>query len=143
MTYEIGDKSKPTVVLIHGYGGSALVFFRLYKHFKEKYHVIMIDLLGKGASSRPYFLADTQEEAENFHIQALEKWREKMGLEKMTLIGHSFGGYVSAKYTISHPDRVERLILWSPLGVENEPPNLTEKLKLTIRRDNFVVASWK
>lgn len=135
MTYEVGDKSKPTIVLVHGYGGSALVFFKLYKHFHENYHVIMIDLLGKGSSSRPYFLAETKEEAENFHLQALEKWRQKMGIEKMTLIGHSFGGYICARYTISNPDKIEKLILWSPLGVENAPPNDTDSLRRSFRQE--------
>lgn len=118
MTYEVGDKTKPPIVLIHGYGGSALIFFKLFKHFKENYHVIMIDLLGKGASSRPEFLAKDKEEAEIFHLQAVEKWRQAMELDKFTLIGHSFGGYVAAKYAITNHHRIEKLLLWSPLGVE-------------------------
>ena len=143
MTYEIGDKSKPTIVLIHGYGGSALVFFKLYKPLIEKYHVIMIDLLGMGSSSRPHFMANDKYEAENFHLQAIEKWRQKMGLEKMTLIGHSFGGYMSAKYTINNPDRVNQLILWSPLGVEKAPRRMSEKMRRSLRQSNCIVGSMK
>ena len=85
MTYEFGDKSKPQIVLIHGFGGSALIFFKLFQRLKEKYHVILIDLLGMGCSSRPPFLARTKEEAEAYYIQSIEKWREQMKLEKMNL----------------------------------------------------------
>ena len=48
MTYELGKKGKPEIVLIHGFGGSALIFFKLFKHLSEKYHVYAIDLLGMG-----------------------------------------------------------------------------------------------
>ena len=81
MTYEIGDKSKPQIVLIHGFGGSAIIFFKLFKHLSEKYHVFAIDLLGMGRSSRPPFLARTKEEAEDYYIQSIEKWREAMDLD--------------------------------------------------------------
>lgn len=49
MTYEFGDKERlPTIVLIHGYGGSALTYYPMFKYLKDKYHVIAIDLLGMG-----------------------------------------------------------------------------------------------
>ena len=41
-----------------------------------------------------------------------------MKLTKMNLVGHSLGGYISTKYAALYPDRVSRLILLSPLGVE-------------------------
>jgi pimeloyl-ACP methyl ester carboxylesterase len=50
-------------------------------------------------------------------VESLEEWREKMNLEKMTLVGHSLGGYLSAVYALRYPERVERLILLSPAGV--------------------------
>ena len=56
MTYEFGDRSKPNLVLLHGYLGSALTFYPTFKHLQGDYHVICIDLLGMGCSSRPQFL---------------------------------------------------------------------------------------
>ena len=90
MTFEFGDKTKPQIILIHGFGGSALIFFRLFKQLKDKYHVILIDLLGMGWSSRPPFLARTKEESEAYYIQSIEKWREQMKIEKMNLGKHLF-----------------------------------------------------
>ena len=86
MTYEFGDDSKPQIILIHGLGGSSLIFFRLLKHLAAKYHVIAFDILGMGRSSRPEFLARTKDETESFYLQSFEAWREAMGLTKMTIV---------------------------------------------------------
>jgi len=48
MTHEFGNPENPQVIITHGFGGSAMLFFRLFKRLKEKYHVIIIDLLGMG-----------------------------------------------------------------------------------------------
>lgn len=65
-------------------------------------------------------------EAESFFIDSLEEWRGKMGLEKMTLIGHSLGGYLSIAYALKYPTRVSKLILVSPAGIPRDPNNTTE-----------------
>lgn len=50
----VGDpKAKDTMVLVHGYGGSAVMFWKIIKQLSEKYYLIMIDILGMGGSSRP------------------------------------------------------------------------------------------
>lgn len=72
--------------------------------------LVALDWLGMGLSSRPSpkafdpppktSLPESVESrvkrAEDFFIDSLEAWREKGGYEKMTLIGHSLGGYLSA-----------------------------------------------
>jgi len=131
MTYEFGEKEKlPTIILIHGYAGSAITFYPLYKYLKGKFHVICFDLLGMGCSSRPEFLADSTKEAGLFFVESLEQWRKEMKLEKMTLACHSLGCYIAVKYAFKYPDRVDRMVLLSPLGVEK---NLT-KYSETFRR---------
>jgi pimeloyl-ACP methyl ester carboxylesterase len=42
-------------------------------------------------------------QAERFFTDSLDEWREKMGIEKMTLIGHSLGGYIVAAYALKYP----------------------------------------
>lgn len=44
-----------------------------------------------------------------------------MGIERMTLIGHSLGGYIVSAYALKYPERVDRLILLSPAGIVNHP----------------------
>jgi len=60
--------------------------------------------VGFGRSSRPIFSEDS-EEAETQFINILEAWRSKLNLDKMILVGHSFGGFLSFAYSIKHPSR--------------------------------------
>jgi cardiolipin-specific phospholipase len=48
-----------------------------------------------------------------------------MELEKMTLIGHSLGGYLTVAYALKYPTRVDKLILLSPAGVPRDPNQTT------------------
>ena len=72
-------------------------------------------------AGRPVFTAKDRLSAENFFITALDKWREKVGLEKVVLMGHSMGGYLAATYALQHPERVQHLILVCPAGIVSFP----------------------
>lgn len=110
-----GTASASPIVMMHGFGASAawwhLNFDSLAQHFSS---VLAVDWLGHGRSSRPAFTAADHAQAEAFFVDSLEAWRERVGLERMVLLGHSFGGYMVAAYALKHPHRVERLILCSP-----------------------------
>jgi len=90
-----------------------------------------VDLLGWGLSSRPSFdrlKDDSVETAEAFFIESLESWRESNKIEKMNLAGHSMGGYLSVAYCEKYPERVHQLLLLSPAGVPDDPPeNIAER----------------
>jgi pimeloyl-ACP methyl ester carboxylesterase len=51
----VGDKSKQTLVLVHGYGGSGAMFWKIIKALSENYHLLLIDILGMGGSCRVPF----------------------------------------------------------------------------------------
>ncbi|KAL7491200.1 hypothetical protein ACHAWT_000636 [Skeletonema menzelii] len=55
--------------------------------------------------------------AEQFFVESLESWRSYHNLPKLTLAGHSMGGYLSVAYAEQYPQHVEKLILLSPVGV--------------------------
>jgi proline iminopeptidase len=52
----------------------------------------------------------------------IERIRRILGVEKITLIGHSYGGLLAALYAIEYPDRVEKLVLVSPAATITMPP---------------------
>jgi cardiolipin-specific phospholipase len=128
---QCGDPSKQPLVLIHGYLGSGVIFFRILKQLTDHFFVITLDLLGMGRSSRPEWKAETLEEAEDFFVNSIEEFRRGMSLESFLLAGHSFGGYISGCYALKHPQHVAKLLLLSPVGIPEKPAgySLKEKLK--------------
>ena len=120
--------------MLHGYGAGLGFFFLNFPALAQwagtrGSSVYAVDWLGMGRSARVPFrirakrdhIPDRVHEAESFFVESLEEWRERTGLEKMTLIGHSLGAYFSAVYALRYPQRVHKLILLSPAGVPRGP----------------------
>lgn len=128
--------AKTPLVLQHGYMNGGLYFYRnlvgLTSYFENVY---AIDMLGWGLSSRPTFdLRDNSvETTEEFFVESLEEWRKKNKIDKMILAGHSMGGYLSVAYCEKYPERVERLILLSPVGV----PKRSEQMEAIRKNATF------
>jgi len=49
------------------------------------------------------------------HVADLEALRRHFGLERMTLVAHSFGPAIAAAYAMAHPDRVARMVFLGPV----------------------------
>ena len=80
-------------------------------------------------------------QAENFFLDALEEWRIKQGLERMTLVGHSLGAYLATAYALRHPERVKKLVLLSSAGVLGEPDSEQPSRELTDDRKSLTQGS--
>mmetsp|Transcript_35872 Transcript_35872/g.32267 ORF Transcript_35872/g.32267 Transcript_35872/m.32267 type:complete len:129 (+) Transcript_35872:310-696(+) len=106
------------MVLLHGYGGSSVLYYPMAKKLAERYQVYCIDFLGMGLSSRPEFKHKTTEDTISFFIDSIEEWRKAVGInEPFYLGGHSFGGYMAGQFAVKYTDRVKKLLLLSPVGV--------------------------
>lgn len=70
--------------------------------------LLVLDQRGTGGSDRPEDPSAYDLEDYSADIEAL---REHLGLERVDLIGHSFGGFVAINWAGNHPDRVGRLVL--------------------------------
>ena len=103
-TIQVGDRSKEKIVLFHGYGGSGIIFYKIIAPLAEMYHVILVDIIGMGASSRPTFDVTNADEADEYFVNFIEKWRLAFGdLKDFFLAGHSFGGYICGHYASKYP----------------------------------------
>jgi len=147
----------PPAVLLHGYGAGLGFFFRNFPALARwagmrGTSVYALDWLGMGRSARVPFrirakrddIPGRVHEAESFFVESLEEWRERNGLEKMTLIGHSLGAYFSTVYALRYPERVHKLLLLSPAGVPRDPSNTVPSREMLDRQitgeDGSVVA---
>lgn len=69
------------------------------------------------------------QQCESYYLDKIEEWRKENNLEKINLVGHSFGGYLSFKYALKYPASIDKLCLVSPLGVESSIFSVNNKLE--------------
>lgn len=117
-----GDPSNPPLILLHGFCGAGMIFYKILEELTRNYYVYIIDLLGMGRSSRPGYSATTVSGAETFFVESIESFRIALGLDKFILVGHSFGGYISGCYSLKYPQWVQYLLFLSPVGMSEQPP---------------------
>src|SRR5689334_17963919 len=98
--------SGPTVILLHGLGGSTQVWQFNIAALAEKYHVVVPDQIGFGKSDKPLV---------NYRIRTyvdfLDQFCKQLKIERPTLVGNSMGGWIAAIYAATYPDRVDKLVL--------------------------------
>jgi pimeloyl-ACP methyl ester carboxylesterase len=109
---EFGDKNDPTLLLIHGYTSSTLVWKTSAPMFADLgFRVIAVDLVGFGYSSKPsgfdYTIAA--------QARAVSRFMDRAGIGRATVVGSSYGGAVAATLALDYPERVEKLVLADPV----------------------------
>uniref|UniRef100_A0A8D0H909 1-acylglycerol-3-phosphate O-acyltransferase ABHD5 n=1 Tax=Sphenodon punctatus TaxID=8508 RepID=A0A8D0H909_SPHPU len=115
LTFSQNLSHKTPLVLLHGFGGGVGLWALNFEDLCADRTVYAFDLLGFGRSSRPQFDTDA-EEAENQFVEAIEEWRQEVGLERIILLGHNLGGFLAAAYSLKYPSRIKHLILVEPWG---------------------------
>ena len=111
---EAGDDQAPVIVMMPGWGCTAYTFRRnIPALVAGGWRVIVIEPPGQGYSDKPpssdaYSLASLAR-------TTLELF-DQLGLDGPTIIGQSLGGRVALQIAAETPDRVSRLVLWSPIG---------------------------
>jgi pimeloyl-ACP methyl ester carboxylesterase len=105
-----------TIVLLHGKNFCAATFEGLIAALTGAgYRVVAPDQVGFCKSSKPagYQFSFHQLAA---NTDALLK---ELGIAKATILGHSMGGMLAARYALSYPEATERLVMVNPLGLED------------------------
>lgn len=116
--YKIVGSGTETLVAVHGGPGNSL--FSILPDLEplaKNRRVIYYDQRGNGRSD---LIKDGDKLAVEKHIADLEAVREHFKLDKMTLLGNSWGGLLIGFYAAAHPDRVERLIFHAPASPTRE-----------------------
>ncbi len=107
----VDEGAGPTVVLLHGLASSSVTFTHAVPLLRGNHRVLSLDLLGFGRSPSPAQARFTLEE----HVAAVAATLRSRGIRKpFTLVGHSLGALIAARFAAVHPDRVGHVILVAP-----------------------------
>lgn len=114
----------PVVVLIHGVASSSVTFKNVVPLIEARHRCISIDLLGFGGSpiveDSDYTLAD--------HALAIRRTIASLHLAgPFTLVGHSMGALIGARFAARYPRLVDKLVLVSP-PIYLSPAELSDDL---------------
>lgn len=127
----------PTLLAVHGVGGSGRYFRGLAEHLGHRYRIVAPDLAGFGASDKPDVAYDRE-----FHLRNLDAAIADAPAGPVTLVGHSLGGVFAAHWAVSRGgERVAALALaaapfpwgdgeqtWMREGVA--PPNVSGRARV-------------
>ncbi|AZA93210.1 2-hydroxy-6-oxo-6-phenylhexa-2,4-dienoate hydrolase [Chryseobacterium nakagawai] len=105
-----------TILLLHGKNFNGAYWERTAKDLSEKgFRVIIPDQIGFGKSSKPHsYQFSFSQLAENTKAVL-----DELGIDKTIVLGHSMGGMVATRFTLLYPEKVQKLILENPIGLED------------------------
>jgi proline iminopeptidase len=106
---EVG--SGPAVVLLHGGPGASHDYiFPAYSRLADEFRLLFYDQRGGGRSrvARPRAIGWRD------HVADLEALRRTWGLDRIPIVGYSWGGLLALLYAAEHPDRARALALVAP-----------------------------
>jgi pimeloyl-ACP methyl ester carboxylesterase len=102
-----------TLIFLHGLGSNLQAWQKTIAGLKKDYRCVALDLPGYGKSSKgDYAFGMT------FFANQVAAFIEELGLEEVTLVGHSMGGQVALALALQEPEYLKRLVLAAPAGLE-------------------------
>jgi pimeloyl-ACP methyl ester carboxylesterase len=108
-----GRESAPPLILIHGAASNSAMWAGDVTEYSAHYRVYAIDLLGEAGKSAPV--------RPDWRSAAYAEWLgdvlDALKIRRAIFIGLSQGGWTALKFAITHPERVEKLVLMTPGGI--------------------------
>ncbi|WMJ81576.1 alpha/beta hydrolase [Clostridium sp. MB40-C1] len=108
-----GKKSNPPIILLHGSGINSVMWLRDIEEYSNNYRVYAIDILGepgKSDENRPSL-------SDSYYAEWLNDIFNDLSLKKANVVGFSLGACLSIKFSISYPEKVNKLVLLCPSGI--------------------------
>ncbi|MGC0366622.1 3-oxoadipate enol-lactonase [Rhodococcus sp. 27YEA15] len=101
----------PDLILTHGLGGNAAVWYQQVPYFAQHYRVITWDQRGFGRSTN-----DKGNHGPAAAVSDLVEIMDLLGVEKAHVVGQSMGGWAALGTAVAVPDRVESVVLACTTG---------------------------
>jgi len=115
----------PALLLLHGLGCDHHTWDPVLQGLSRHFTVIAPDLFGHGQSDKPrgdYSVAG--------YANIMRDLLSLLGIDRVTVVGHSLGGGVAMQFAYQYPERTERLVLLAPGGMGSEVSVLLRALSL-------------
>lgn len=103
---EHGDAQGEPAVFLHGWPDSWFSFSRVVPLLGPRLHAFVLDQRGFGDSERP----DGGYAIQQFAADVVA-FLDTLSIDRATIVGHSFGSFVTRQVAIAQPDRVARMVL--------------------------------
>ncbi len=100
---EIGEGEN--IIILHGLMGMSDNWMHIARKLSNTHHVFVPDLPNHGSSP------DDDVFSYESMLEAFLIWKEEVGIEKATVIGHSMGGKLAMKLALEYPNFVEKLFV--------------------------------
>ena len=132
MRYLKKGSGKPLVVLHHSISNHG--WLPLYERLSRTFTVYVPDLPGFGESARPEW-DSVRDEA--IQVQFM---LDRLGLDRVTLVGFGFGGFLAAEMATMNQHRLERLVLVGAAGIQ--PARVRARSLTNSRSTTSTTCSW-
>jgi pimeloyl-ACP methyl ester carboxylesterase len=115
---------EPPIVFIHGLSSYLGYWEYQIPEFAKGRRVLALDLPGFGQSARP-----DAPYTPPWYADLVVSWLDEVGVTRADVVGHSMGGQIALTIALQRPERVRRLVLSAPAGIETFRPGAQAWMK--------------
>lgn len=105
---EAGDRSRPTVLLLHGFPSASHMFRDLIPELADRYHVVAPDMPGFGMTEQPP--RDAFAYRFDTIANVIDRFTELLGLAKFAIYVFDYGAPIGFRLAVKHPERITAII---------------------------------
>jgi len=132
VSYSI-EGAGPPLYMVHGIGSCKATWEALIEDLRIDFTCVSFDLRGHGESPvplAPYLLDEL--------VEDLEALRQRLGHERIHVVGHSLGGQIGPAYARAHPENVETVALLSTAAGRTSEDSANVKGVVAMMREKGV-----
>lgn len=125
---EAGDKTKPTILLLHGFPTSSFMFRNLITLLGDKFHLVAPDYPAFGQSSMPK-INEFEYTFENL-TNIVDKFTQQLNLSKYSIYVQDYGSPIGFRLAVKHPERIQAIIVQNGNAYQNGLSETAAPLKI-------------
>ncbi|WP_294324136.1 alpha/beta hydrolase [uncultured Chryseobacterium sp.] len=124
LNFERKGNGKETLVLLHGFMENLSIWSDMEPYLSEHFSLLKIDLPGHGQSE---IVAEVQ--TMEMMAEEIKKVLDDQNLDKVHLLGHSMGGYISLGFAEKYPESLKSLTLFFSTYLPDDAEKKEQRIK--------------